>query len=592
MVSEQDSLLPSRPPAGPPGGLTRRRVLPLATATLAATAGLAALAATAKPGPAPAPDLAAAAVAAVETANETTWNATTKPHIAFVFVDDWGFNDVGYQSTDMQSCTPHMDALATSGVILSSYYSQSLCTPARAALMTAKYPIHLGMQHLVVESSSAWGLGLDETLLPEFLNDLGYKSYMVGKWHLGHFHTDYLPTSRGFEAGFTGFYGNSISYFSHVSELGECVNPDCFLDLRSNDDPLQGQDGLHSTYLLAQAADAQVSAHVAAHGTDTPMFLYYATANVHNPVEVPREVLNGEDGEVSGGAASCVAGIPNHARREYAALTWMLDQAVHNLTSSLQRSGLWDSTVLVVASDNGADPLAENDLVAGNAGSNFPLRGLKGYLFEGGVRVPAFVHSSLLPAASQGTTFSGLFHVTDWLPTLVGGVLGHSELVHPSLGYDGLDQWEALLGERTSKRTHVLLNIDDIGADGCEQDFSTMAIRYADLKLIANEVDLPVWEVPRTNNNPDELFIDWASPQNWYLFNLTADPSETTNLIEDRATDVEWLSNKLSALLEGVVATRWCPTIAEATDVFEQTGFVGPFTNQSDVSCNAGCERR
>jgi hypothetical protein len=98
-------------------------------------------------------------------ATDVTSSAASLPHIAFVLVDDWGWNDVGYQSTDLGDCTPHMDSLAESGVKLSNYYTQPLCSPARAALLTGKYPVHIGMHHNVIESTSPWGLRLDEVSL-------------------------------------------------------------------------------------------------------------------------------------------------------------------------------------------------------------------------------------------------------------------------------------------------------------------------------------------------------------------------------------------------------------------------------------------
>ena len=175
-------------------------------------------------------------------------SSSSLPHVAFVLVDDWGYNDVGYQSTDLGDCTPHMDDLAASGIKLSNYYTQPLCTPARGALLTGKYPIHIGLHHNVIESTSPWGLKLDETLFPEYIAELGYKSYMVGKWHLGHFSEAYLPTRRGFDS-FYGFYGNCIGYFSHVSELGACKD-DCYFDLRDGDVPVLDKEGEHTTYIL------------------------------------------------------------------------------------------------------------------------------------------------------------------------------------------------------------------------------------------------------------------------------------------------------------------------------------------------------
>lgn len=372
--------------------------------------------------------------------------------------------------------------------------------------MTAKYPIHIGMHHLVIESNSPWGLTLKETLFPQYLQSLGYRTYMVGKWHLGHFNEDYLPTRRGFDR-FYGFYGNCISYFSHISELGACRNPNCFFDLRDGDEEVRDRGGEHTSYVLSSVVDEMV----AKHPSDKPMFLYYPVANVHSPIMAPEHMLENPSPEVS----KCLGSLANKPRRIYAALTYLLDEAVANMTRALRTANLYENSIIIVASDNGANPLQENTTEAGGSGSNFPFRGMKGYMFDGGVRVPAFVHSPLIPVQAKGTEFHGIFHVSDWLPTIVGGVLGRSDLYRKVDMFDGKDQWSALLRQGPQPRHEVLINIDDLDGAGCLQTFSTAAIRVGDWKLIMNEADLPVWPVVTTSHVPNEFFIDWGGTMNW-----------------------------------------------------------------------------
>ena len=110
--------------------------------------------------------------------------ADAKPNIVFIMADDLGNADLGYRGGEIR--TPNIDKLARTGVRCESFYGMPVCTPARAALMTGRYPIRHGLQTLVIFPSHGYGLPTDERTLPQSLKDAGYQTYMVGKWHLGH----------------------------------------------------------------------------------------------------------------------------------------------------------------------------------------------------------------------------------------------------------------------------------------------------------------------------------------------------------------------------------------------------------------------
>ena len=112
-------------------------------------------------------------------------NHSKPPNIVLIVADDLGWADVGWNNPLMLDVTPRLSKLAKSGVILSQYYVQQVCTPSRAALMTGMYPFHIGRQKKTIKPLMPTGLTLNKTLLPEQLAKLGYKNHMVGKWHLG-----------------------------------------------------------------------------------------------------------------------------------------------------------------------------------------------------------------------------------------------------------------------------------------------------------------------------------------------------------------------------------------------------------------------
>ena len=149
--------------------------------------------------------------------NSTFGFETKQPNIVFIVADDLGWGDVGWH--DSQIKTPHLDALANRGAKLEAHYVQPVCTPTRAALMTGRYPIRHGLQTGVVRPWAQYGLPLEEQTLAEGLKSAGYATAIVGKWHLGHFKPEYLPTRRGFDHQY-GHYNGAIDYDTHIRDGG------------------------------------------------------------------------------------------------------------------------------------------------------------------------------------------------------------------------------------------------------------------------------------------------------------------------------------------------------------------------------------
>ena len=125
-----------------------------------------------------------------------------QPNIIIILTDDLGNADLGYRGSQIR--TPNIDKLAMEGVRFEQYYGLPLCTPARAALLTGRYPMRYGLQSFVIFPAHTYGLPTDEITLAQSLKSAGYKTAMVGKWHLGHADKKYWPQNRGFDY----FYGN------------------------------------------------------------------------------------------------------------------------------------------------------------------------------------------------------------------------------------------------------------------------------------------------------------------------------------------------------------------------------------------------
>jgi len=197
-------------------------------------------------------------------------NAPQKPNIVFLLADDLGSHDVSWRGSDIQ--TPHLDKLALAGARLDQFYVQPVCSPTRAALVTGRYPFRHGLQVGVVRPWAQYGLPLDERTLPQALTEAGYETAITGKWHLGHFRPEYLPTRRGFQHQY-GHYNGALDYFTHIRDGGF----DWHRDDRENHD-----EG-YSTHLIAREAVRRIHERDKAR----PLFLYVPFNAVHAPHQVP-----------------------------------------------------------------------------------------------------------------------------------------------------------------------------------------------------------------------------------------------------------------------------------------------------------------
>ncbi|KAH8401742.1 hypothetical protein KR009_007590 [Drosophila setifemur] len=386
-------------------------------------------------------------------------NASPKPNIIFILADDLGFNDVGFHGS-AQIPTPNIDALAYSGIILNRYYVAPICTPSRSALMTGKYPIHTGMQHTVLYAAEPRGLPLEEKILPQYLNDLGYTSHIAGKWHLGHWKLKYTPLYRGFSSH-VGFWSGHHDYNDHTAVEHELWG----LDMRNGTDVAYDLHGQYTTDVITEHSVRVIANH---NTTKGPLFLYVAHAachssNPYNPLPVPdNDVMN-------------LGHIPHYKRRKFAGFTIILDfefiniqnilflamvakmdESVGLIVDQLRNSNMLENSIIIFSSDNGGPAQGFNL----NFASNYPLKGVKNTLWEGGVRAAGLIWSPLLKKSQR--VANQTMHITDWLPTLLEAAGGAPALANLSQGIDGQSIWQALTNDEASPRLKVLHNIDDI----------------------------------------------------------------------------------------------------------------------------------
>lgn len=418
----------------------------------------------------------------------TAQDQPAKPHILHIVADDLGWKDVGFNGCkDIQ--TPNLDQLAAGGAKFTQFYVQSMCTQTRAALMTGRYPFRYGLQTAVIPSVSAYGLDTEEKLMPEVLKAAGYKTALIGKWHLGHADKKWWPRQRGFDYHYGAMIGE-LDYFTH-EEHG-------VLDWYRENEPVK-EEG-YTTQLLGDDAVKMIESH----DKGTPLYLYLAFNAPHTPYQAPQEYLDR------------YASIEEPTRRTYAAMVSCLDDEIGRVVAALEKKGMRENTLIVFHSDNGG---TKNAMFAGVMADvskikipcdNGPYRDGKASLFEGGTRVCAFAN---WPGKIQAGEVDGLIHGVDLFTTFAGLAGASTEGCKP---LDGVDVWSTVATGADSPRGEIVYNIEPFRG----------AVRQGDWKLI--------WRT--------------MLPSSVDLYHLAEDPSEEKNLAAEHPEKVVEMQNRLNAL--------------------------------------------
>ncbi len=375
--------------------------------------------------------------------------ADDRPNVLIIVADDLGYHDLGFQgSKDIP--TPHLDKLAASSIrCTNGYVSHSFCSPTRAGMLTGRYQHRFGHENnpTWMPQSTAEGLPIQETTIADAMAGAGYTTGMVGKWHQGA-HPQFHPNRRGFQEYF-GALGGGHQYFPGDKGSVEYTIP-------MNRD---GKDVPQTKYLTAefgQEAAAYVQRHAA---EDKPWLLYLAFNAPHTPLQAPEEWL------------AKVASIQDKNRRTYAAMIAAMDAEIGEVMAKLDSTGERDNTLIFFISDNGGPHLAFRGL--GDFADNAPLRGAKGQMYEGGVRVPFLVS---WPAKLKPGIYEEPVIALDFLPTALaaaGGGKGQPK----DRPLDGVDLIPWLSGEKKGP-PHEALFWRSGGPDGIH------AMRRGSWKLV------------------------------------------------------------------------------------------------------------
>ncbi len=443
------------------------------------------------------------------------------PNIIFILVDDLGYNDVGFMGSQFYE-TPHLDQLAAKSMIFTQGYATSaVCSPSRASIMTGQFVANHGITDWIgapegedwrkykrhsrlLPANYSHALPQEVTTIPEALKDEGYRTFLAGKWHLGGEENNSMPTDHGFEINKGGYHVGSPAsgrYFSPFS------NP--YL----NDAP--EEKGIHLSMKLAKETNAFIEAH-----QDEKFFAYLSFYAVHAPIQTSEEKWNHYQAKAAAQDIDSVGFemervLPARKYQDnpvYAGLIEQMDEAVGAVISKLKELGLEENTIIIFTSDNGG-------VVSGdNYSTNLaPLRGGKGYQWEGGIRVPYLIYIPWLKnkGDKNDTPVSGV----DFLPTL----LDYAGAKFPTDKLDGKSLRPLLEGQNLEERS-LFWHYPHYGNQGGEPNST---IRKGDWKLIH------YWEDGHQE-----------------LYNLNQDIGEQQDLVKISPEKAAELSNELMAWLE------------------------------------------
>lgn len=417
------------------------------------------------------------------------------PNVVVLFADDSGYADFGFQESardDFKHLTPHIDSIADAGArFTNAYVTAPVCSPSRAGLMTGRYQERFGHETNLPPGTQN-GLPLSESFGVKRLQKIGYKTGLIGKWHLGYpdaFH----PNERGYDE-FFGLLQGSRPYYPMPKTTRDRV-------IQDNGTPTK-----ESGYITDRLGDA--ACDFIRENKNNPFYLFLSFTAPHGPLQ-PRK---------SSYDAQRIKHIKHEHRRNYAGLIVAMDDNVGKVLSTLANTGLNDNTIVIFTNDNGGPGGKDST-------SNYPLRGYKGGLYEGGVRVPwAMAWPGVI---EPGSVIDTPIITLDILPTVFEAA---GEPIDPYWELDG-NSLLPLFGASRAPFPDRTLYWRRSGIEG------PISLRDGDWKLLAR-------------NSPNK------KPE---LYNLASDIGESNNLATEHPEVLKRLLEKLNAWENDLVTPLWGP---------------------------------
>lgn len=445
-----------------------------------------------------------------------------KQNFVFILVDDLGWTDLGYSGSTFYE-TPNIDALSRESIQFTNAYSSgSVCSPSRASIMTGKHPARLNITDWIPgddpNNEKLSGpqdlneLPLEEFTLSEVLKENGYKTFFAGKWHLGG--KDFFPEDQGFDINIAGH------------EKGQ--PPGGYYSPYKNPKLPDGPDGEYLTDRLTNE-----SIKFLAEVGDEPFFLFLSYYSVHTPIQASKRHIEKFEKKLQSLKNKNISqrdegmGVTTLDQKnpDYASMIYALDENVGRLITKLKKEGLYENTTLIFTSDNGGLSTIKKKYNHVAPTAVVPLRAGKGWLYEGGIRIPLLIKPANYQKGQQICSEPVIGY--DFYPTILSlAGINQSE----TYNIDGIDLSPILFGEEHVDRKDIYWHYPHYHGSAWTPG---AAIRQGDWKL-----------------------IEFYESNTLELYNLSDDISETKDLSLDYPEKTSSLKRKLHELQKSMKANE------------------------------------
>jgi len=433
-----------------------------------------------------------------------------KPNVILIMTDDQGYGDLGYHGNPYIR-TPEIDKLASSSIRFTNFYVCPVCAPTRSSIMTGRYNLKTGIYDTYNGGAT---MATEEITIAEILRDNGYKTGIFGKWHLGD-NYPFRPQDQGFTktlihpSGGMGQVGDVYNYFEFDSSY---FNPVLFEDGK----PVEKKG--YCSDVFTNGAINFIHKN-----KDNPFFVYLSFNAPHTPLQLPEEYYNEYKDLVFDTSRYKIKGYPiqgmnefhkESARKVYGMVS-NIDDNLKHLFSELKELGIYKNSLIIFLTDNGPQQIRYTG----------GLRGRKGMVYEGGIRVPFFIHFPFEFSVNEKIEIPAA-HI-DILPT----ILDICNINPPDINLDGKSLLPAIKGEEPTWKDRPLFFH---WQRGMPEPYRNIAVRKGDYKLVGHE--------------PAD-----ANPEDFELFNIRKDPFEQNNIVENNLSKALELKNDFDTYYKKVI---------------------------------------